>query len=88
MSKTESLRTLIIAQNHCALIGVRFLFERRDGMKAKKNAAQNVGFKENSHRHARVSKKSHRSLLRDLQNLMGVNRPTYKRGRGGAFRQQ
>ncbi len=36
MSKTESLRTPIIAQNYCALIGVRFLFERRDDIKQEK----------------------------------------------------
>lgn len=85
----ESLRTLIIAQNHCALIGVRFLFERRDGMKAKKNATQNVGFKEKQPSSRKsIEKKPQKLTERDLENLMGVNRPTYKRGRGGAFRQQ
>ncbi len=89
MSKTESLRTLIIAQNHCALIGVRFLFERRDGMKTKKNATLSIDFKEKQpSSHKSIEKKPQKLTERELENLMGVNRPTYKRGRGGAFRQQ
>ncbi|ASP26457.1 hypothetical protein ACJGE4_09790 [Bacillus velezensis] len=34
------------------------------------------------------SKKSQKLSKRHLEDLMGVNRPTYKRGRGGAFRQK
>ncbi|MCT6831631.1 MULTISPECIES: hypothetical protein [Bacillus amyloliquefaciens group] len=34
------------------------------------------------------SEKSQKLSKRDLEDLMGVNRPTYKRGRGGAFRQK
>lgn len=89
MSKTESLRTLIIAQNHCALIGVRFLFERRDGMKAKKNVTLSIGFKEKQPSSRKsIEKKPQKLTERDLKNLMGIDRPIYKRGRGRAFRQQ
>ncbi|MGG4315978.1 hypothetical protein ACR80L_09530 [Bacillus velezensis] len=58
-------------------------------MKAKKKAAQNVGFKEKQPSPRKITEKKPQMLTeRELENLMGVNRPTYKRGRGGAFRQQ
>lgn len=37
----------------------------------------------------RCKKKHHEQLTRqDIEELMGVNRPTYKRGKGGAVRQR
>ncbi|CUB46477.1 hypothetical protein M3616_11180 [Bacillus velezensis] len=58
-------------------------------MRTKKNATLNVGFKEKQPSSRKsVEKKPQKLTERDLENLMGVNRPTYKRGRGGAFRQQ
>ncbi|MEC1106234.1 hypothetical protein [Bacillus velezensis] len=58
-------------------------------MKAKKNAAQNVGFKEKQPSSRKSTKKKpQKPTESDLRNLMGINRPTYKRGRGGAFRQK
>jgi hypothetical protein len=35
-------------------------------------------------------KKRHKERLteRDLKELMGINRPVYRRGKGGAFRQK
>ncbi|MED3701268.1 hypothetical protein [Bacillus velezensis] len=58
-------------------------------MKAKKSAPLNAGFKEKKPSSRKsMEKKPQKLTERDLENLMGVNRPTYKRGRGGAFRQQ
>ncbi|MFA1779666.1 hypothetical protein ACDX77_04995 [Bacillus velezensis] len=58
-------------------------------MKTKKNVAQNVGFKEKQPSSRKSTEKKPQKLIeRDLKNLMGINRPTYKRGRGGAFRQK
>ncbi|KAF6601637.1 hypothetical protein V7685_17535 [Bacillus velezensis] len=58
-------------------------------MKTKKNVAQNVGFKEKQPSSRKsIEKKPQKLTERDLENLMGINRPTYKRGRGGAFRQK
>ncbi|WP_253620688.1 hypothetical protein [Bacillus amyloliquefaciens] len=58
-------------------------------MKAKKNALLNAGFKEKQPSSRKnIEKKPQKLTERDLENLMGVNRPTYKRGRGGAFRQK
>ncbi len=69
----ESLRTLIIAQNYCALIGVRFLFERRDDMKSKKNATLSIGFKEKQQSSRKsIDKKPQKLTERDWENLMGV----------------
>ncbi|MBY6040622.1 hypothetical protein KUV96_10355 [Bacillus velezensis] len=49
-------------------------------MKAKKNAAQNVGFKEKQPSSRKsIEKKSQKLTERDLENLMGGNRPTYKK---------
>ncbi len=72
-SKTESLRTLIIAQNHCALIGVRFLFERRDDMKQKKK---------------KPNKNTQERSDRFWQQMMNTNMQTLKRGKGGAFKRK
>lgn len=37
----------------------------------------------------RCKKKHHEQLTRqDIEELMGANRPTYKRGKGGAIRQR
>ncbi|RKD22564.1 hypothetical protein BEP19_09900 [Ammoniphilus oxalaticus] len=33
-------------------------------------------------------RRSERLSTRDIEGLMGVNRPTYARGRGGAYRQR
>lgn len=58
-------------------------------MKAMKNALLNDGFKEKKPPSRKSNEKKPQKLSeRDLANLMGVNRPTYKRGRGGAFRQR
>ncbi|UWD96800.1 hypothetical protein NX081_17340 [Bacillus velezensis] len=58
-------------------------------MRTKKNATLNVGFKEKQPSSRKsVEKKPQKLTESDLRNLMGINRPTYKRGRGGAFRQQ
>ena len=72
-SKTESLRTLIIAQNHCALIGVRFLFERRDDMKQKKK---------------KPNKNTQERSERFWQQMMGQDMQRLKRGKGGAFKRK
>jgi hypothetical protein len=73
MSKTESLRTLIIAQNHCALIGVRFLFERRDDMKQKKK---------------KPNKNAQERSERFWRQMMGQDMQRLKRGKGGAFKRK
>ncbi|MGG1128576.1 hypothetical protein [Bacillus velezensis] len=58
-------------------------------MKTKKNATLSIDFKEKQpSSHKSFEKKPQKLTERELENLMGVNRPTYKRGRGGAFRQQ
>lgn len=72
-SKTESLRTLIIAQNHCALIGVRFLFERRDDMKQKKK---------------KPNKNAQERSERFWRQMMGQDMQRLKRGKGGAFKRK
>ncbi|WP_166460957.1 hypothetical protein [Bacillus velezensis] len=58
-------------------------------MGAKKNTPLNAGLKEKKPSSCKsIEKKPQKLTERDLENLMGVNRPTYKRGRGGAFRQK
>ncbi|WP_276789701.1 hypothetical protein [Bacillus sp. (in: firmicutes)] len=58
-------------------------------MKAKKNVTLSIGFKEKQPSSRKsIEKKPQKLTERELENLMGVNRPTYKRGRGGAFRQK
>ncbi|MCR9038223.1 hypothetical protein QRX25_08345 [Bacillus sp. L381] len=58
-------------------------------MKAKKNGSLNVVFKEKQPSSRKsIEKKPQKLAERDLENLMGINRPTYKRDRGGAFRQK
>ena len=58
-------------------------------MKAKKNATLSIDSKEKQpSSHKSIEKKPQKLTERELENLMGVNRPTYKRGRGGAFRQK
>ncbi|ASB67142.1 MULTISPECIES: hypothetical protein [Bacillus] len=58
-------------------------------MKTKKNATLSIDFKEKQpSSHKSIEKKPQKLTERELENLMGVNRPTYKRGRGGAFRQK
>ncbi|MCG1014217.1 hypothetical protein SRCM100730_03408 [Bacillus velezensis] len=58
-------------------------------MKTKKNATLSIDFKEKQpSSHKSTEKKPQKLTERDLKNLMGIDRPIYKRGRGGAFRQQ
>jgi hypothetical protein len=57
----------------CALVGVRFLFERRDGMKKRK----------------KKSNKNAQELPEWFwRQMMGQDRQTLKRGKGGALRRK
>ncbi len=47
---------------------------KRYGMKSKKKGKSNP--------------KSEKLTQSDLDELMGINRPTYKRGKGGAYKQK
>lgn len=57
----------------CALVGVRFLFERRDGMKKRKN---------------KPNKNAQERSEWFWRKMMGSNRQTLKRGKGGALRRK
>ncbi|WP_166460954.1 hypothetical protein [Bacillus velezensis] len=58
-------------------------------MEMNKNDRLSTGFKETNPPSGKYNDKKPQKLTEsDLRNLMGINRPTYKRGRGGAFRQQ
>lgn len=46
-----------------------------------------LGYNNDSNR-KRKKKHHERITKQDIEELMGVNRPTYKRGRGGALRQR
>lgn len=52
---------------------------------------QKLGYNNDSQRkekHKKRPKRNEQLTKQDIEELMGVNRPTYKRGRGGALRQR
>ncbi|MGG3919639.1 hypothetical protein ABEV38_13635 [Parageobacillus thermoglucosidasius] len=51
--------------------------------------ANKVMYRANKHKKERKKKRSkERFTERELKELMGVNRPVYRRAKGGAFRQR
>ena len=60
-------------ENICALVGVRFLFERRDSMKKRKE---------------KPNKNAQERSERFWRQIMGQDRQTLKRGKGGALRRK
>jgi hypothetical protein len=52
---------------------------------AKKN---NFKVRKGKHRKEKKTKPKEKLSYRDIQELMGIHKPVYRRGKGGSFRQR
>lgn len=95
MSKTESVRTLMMQGDPC-MIGVLFSFAMKGEGKRMRTMkdqmqkwikANNMAYRSERNRKERKRNKE-RLTEREIKELMGVCRPVYRRGKGGAFRQR
>jgi len=97
MSKTESVRTLMMQGDPC-MIGVLFSFAMKGEGKRMRTMqdqmqkwikANNMTYRPERNRKERKHKRNkERMTEREIKELMGVCRPVYRRGKGGAFRQR
>lgn len=83
------MRKAVGVENRLLLILSRKVRRMRIEERVPESIKQKLGYNNDSRRKKKKRPKRNEQLSRqDIEELMGVNRPTYKRGRGGALRQR